>query len=195
MPARKTTNTSASVSRIRPKPQRRRRGGRDGGESSSAGRRGGSWRGGAGAYCRSSSRVPIGRVRSSYGLWPRPGSGIICARWWSRDRPPGRGGGIRRPPSSPRYVITHHPIPIRTNVSSSVHRTSPEGGRAAPGRGCPAKLPVGRFVAELVDLEVPGAEPGLGIGQVELPHPAEDVVEPEPGDVGPAVQEPFAPQP
>src|SRR5882757_9576336 len=49
--------------------------------------------------------------------------------------------------------------------------------------------------AELPHVEVAGPEPGLRVGQVELPHPPERLVEAEPGHLAPAVQEPPPPDP
>ncbi|GAA5019217.1 hypothetical protein GCM10025734_72060 [Kitasatospora paranensis] len=48
---------------------------------------------------------------------------------------------------------------------------------------------------QLLDVEVAGAEAGLGVGEVELPHAAEDPVEAERGDLFGPVGETLPPQP
>ena len=52
-----------------------------------------------------------------------------------------------------------------------------------------------RCEGPLVHIEIAGPEAGLGVGQVELPHPLEDIVETQRRHRVPALEEAFAPQP
>src|SRR5579875_3279827 len=73
--------------------------------------------------------------------------------------------------ASPRTTVTPHGIRGRA-------ATNPGSG---PGQG------------ELRDVEVTGAETGLGVGEVERPHPAERLVEAQRGNLGGTLLERGAP--
>src|SRR6478735_5450362 len=78
------------------------------------------------------------------------------------------------------------PAPGPGRRRSRTMRRSPTPARPRAARSLPAEGMPGE--TELADAEVAGAEAGLAVGEVELPHPPEGVVE-GPLEPLPVVQE------
>ncbi|CAM5437103.1 hypothetical protein STANM309S_03793 [Streptomyces tanashiensis] len=85
---------------------------------------------------------------------------------------------------------------VRTSARACVSMTVTRSPFPVPGSESSLRpLPAVLGEHELADVKVLGPESGLRIGEVELPHPAEDAVEAECLDGLALLKEPLAPEP